>query len=218
MKKYFTTLINSPLLAGIALGDLERLLHCLTARTSDYKKDDVVLMSGDAVQSVGYILEGRVKIVKEDMDGNSLMLTELSATEIFGEVFVCAEVSQSPVTIIATEETKILYINYKKIITTCPSTCQFHIKLIENMLKLIADKTLMLNQKIEILSKRTIRKKLLCFFDVHRGSADKFTIPYNREEMAHYLCVDRSALSNELCKMRDENIIRFNRNKFEILT
>ena len=96
------------------------------------------------------------------------------------------------------------------------SACPFHAKLIENMLGLLAKKNLMLNQKIEILSKRTTREKLLCFFDAQRGAAKRFTIPFNREELAHYLCVDRSAMSNELCKMRDEGLIKFQRNNFEV--
>ena len=84
-------------------------------------------------------------------------------------------------------------------------------------MKLLAQKNLLLNQKIEILSKRTTREKLLSFFDMQRGAAKRFTIPYNREEMARYLCVDRSAMSNELCKMRDEEMIRFHKNVFDVL-
>ena len=217
MKKYFKTINNSSLFLGISTDDYEKLLHCLSARLAGYAKGDVILMSGDAIYNVGLVLDGRVTIVKEDIDGNSTILTEMSASDIFGEVFVCADVPHSPVTILASEDTQILYVDYKKIISTCRSACPFHIKLIENMLKIIADKTLMLNQKIEILSKRSIRKKLICFFDYQRGTADKFTIPYNREEMANYLCIDRSALSFELCKMRDENLIKFNRNSFETL-
>jgi CRP-like cAMP-binding protein len=85
------------------------------------------------------------------------------------------------------------------------------------MLKLLAKKNLMLNQKIEILSKRTTKDKLTCYFDFIRGAAKRFTIPFNREELARYLCVDRSAMSSELCKMRDEGLIEFNKNEFFIL-
>jgi CRP-like cAMP-binding protein len=129
----------------------------------------------------------------------------------------CAGIDRSPVTVQAAEDVEILFIDYKKIITTCPSACPFHARLIENMLKLVAKKNLMLNQKLEILSKRTTREKLLCFFDTQRGSSQRFTIPFNREELARYLCVDRSAMSNELCKMRDDGIIRFRKNVFDVL-
>ena len=217
MKKIFETIKNNPLFQGIAFSDFERMFSCLSAKTACYKKGNVILLSGDAVNFVGLILSGGVKIIKEDDNGNYTILTELSISEMFGEVFACAGISQSPVTIQATDDVEILFIDYKKIITSCSSVCPFHTRLIGNMLKLIAQKNLMLNQKIDMLSKRTTREKLLCFFDFQRGAAKKFTIPFNREELARYLCVDRSAMSNELCKMRDEGLINFQKNRFEVL-
>lgn len=217
MKKIFEVIKDNPLFSGIGYNDFENMFQCIEARMQSYKKDDIILMSGDTVYLVGLILSGRVKIIKEDMDGNITIFTELSVSELFGEVFACAGIEHSPVTVQASRKSEVLFINYKKIITTCSSACGFHSKLIENMLRLIAKKNLMLNQKIEILSKRTTREKLLMFFDMQRGMAKRFTIPYNREEMARYLCVDRSAMSNELCKMRDVGLIKFNKNDFEIL-
>jgi CRP-like cAMP-binding protein len=163
------------------------------------------------------VLSGSARVIKEDENGNVMILTELAASELFGEAFACAGIEQSPVTVLAAEDSEILCIDYKKITSSCSSACGFHSKLIENMLKIIAEKNLLLNQKIEILSKRTTREKLLAFFDAQRGAAKKFSIPYNREELAHYLCVDRSAMSGELCKMRDEGLLKFHKNKFEIL-
>jgi len=217
LKIIFETIKNNPLFQGIAYSDFERMLGCLSAKTTCYKKDEIILQSGDTVSFVGLILSGGINIIKEDINGSITILAELSVPEMFGEVFACADVSHSPVTVQATEDTEILFIDYKKIITSCSAVCPFHARLIENMLKLIAKKNLMLNKKIEILSKRTTREKLLCFFDLQRGTAKKFTISFNREELAHYLCVDRSAMSNELCKMRDEGLIRFQKNKFEVL-
>ncbi len=217
MKKIFEAAKSSPLFSGIAFSDFERMLNCLSAKTADYMKGDVILLSGDTVNFVGLVLSGSVQVIKEDMDGRITILTELGVSELFGEVFACADIAQSPVTVLAAESTEILRMDYKKIITSCTSACPFHAKLIENMLKLVARKNLMLNQKIEILSKRTTREKLLAYFDMQRGMAKKFTIPYNREELAHYLCVDRSAMSNELCKMRDEGMLRFQKSAFELL-
>lgn len=162
-------------------------------------------------------MSGGVKIIKEDISGNVTIFAELGISELFGEVFACAGIDHSPVTVQASADSEVLFIKYKKIITTCSSVCGFHSKLIENMLRLIAKKNLMLNQKIEILSGRTTREKLFMFFDMQRGVAKRFVIPYNREDMPHYLCVDRSAMSNELCKMRDEGLIKFNKSEFEIL-
>lgn len=217
MKRIFEKVKNNPLFQGIAFSDFESMLSCISARTASYKKDDIILLSGDTVNFIGLILLGDVKVIKEDIDGNITILTELGVSEVFGEVFACAGIDHSPVTVQALEDTEILLIDYKKIILSCSSACPFHAKLIENMLKLLAHKNLALNQKIDILSKRTTREKLMCFFDYQRGAAGRFTIPYNREELAHYLCVDRSAMSNELCKMRDEGLLKFWKNSFEIL-
>ena len=217
MKKTFDAVKNNPLFAGIAFSDFENMLTCLSAKTVCYQKNDIILLTGDTVNFVGLVLSGYVQIIKEDAGGHIAILTELAVSDIFGEVFACAGVSHSPVTVQAAEDSEILFIDYKKIITSCTSACPFHTKLIENMLKLVAVKSLIMNQKIEILSKRTTREKLLTFFDIQRGMAKKFTIPYNREELAQYLCVDRSAMSNELCKMRDEGIIKFQKSTFEII-
>ncbi len=217
MRNIFAAVKSNPLFQGIDFKDFERVLNCLFAKTAAYNKDDVILLSGDTVDYVGLIIYGGVQIISEDMDGHITILTALGTAELFGEVFACAEITQSPVTVLATEDTEVLLMDYKKIITSCTAACPFHARLIENMLKLIARKNLMLNQKLEILSKRTTREKLKCFFDMQRGTATRFTIPYNREELARYLCVDRSAMSSELGKMRDEGLINFHKNGFEIL-
>ena len=217
MKKIFEVAKDNQLFQQIAYSDFKPMLDCLSARKSTFKKGDLILLSGDSVSFLGLILSGGIKITKEDMNGNVTILTKLSASELFGEVFACAEISHSPVTVEAIEETEVLFFDYSKIVVSCTNACRFHTRLIKNMLKLLAQKNLLLNQKIEILSKRTTREKLLCFFDFQKGAANEFTIPFTREEMASYLCVDRSGMSRELCKMRDEGLIRFNRNLFEIL-
>jgi CRP-like cAMP-binding protein len=217
MVNIFDKIKNNPLWDGIEYGDFGKMFNCINAKTRIYKKSEIVLLSGDSVKFIGLVLSGGVRIIKEDADGNSMILTELAASELFGEAFACAGIMHSPVTVQAAKDSEILFIDYKKIICSCSSACSFHSKLIENMLKIIAEKNLLLNQKIEIISKRTTREKLIAFFDLQRNAAKKFSIPYNREELANYLCVDRSALSGELCKMRGEGLLKFHKNKFEIL-
>jgi len=209
--------MHNPLWRGIGYGDFERMFGCIEAKTRNYEKGDIILLAGDRIDYIGLVLSGSVKISKDDIDGNTTLLTELAASELFGEVFAGAGIDHSPGIVRASEDREILVMEYNKVINTCPNTCSFHSKLIENMLRLLAEKSLVLNQKIEILSKRTTREKLLLFFDTQRGTAKKFTIPYNREELAQYLCVDRSAMSSELSKMRDEGLIHYRKNDFEIV-
>jgi len=207
---------NSPLFSGIGCNGLEKVFGCINARKHSYKKSEFVLLQGDTVDFIGLVLSGGVNVMKEDIDGNAIILAGIAQSEMFGEAFACAGVDSSPVTVQASTDCEILFIEYKRIISVCPSACEAHSKLIKNMLQLIAQKNLMLNKKIEILSKRTIRGKLLSFFNAQKGASKKFSVPYNREELARYLCVDRSALSNELCKMRDEGLLRFRKNVFEL--
>ena len=217
MKTVFNVIKDNPLWNGIGYTDFESMIRCVEAQRQSFSKGDFIFLSGDAVSHIGFILSGGVKIIKENTDGNISILAKLGVSDLFGEALACAGIDHSPVSVQASEKCEMLFINYRKIITSCPSACVFHSRLIENMLRLIAQKNLLLNQKMDILSKRTTREKLLAFFDLQRGVAKKFTIPYNREEMAHYLCVDRSAMSNEMCRMRDEGLIRFQKNVFEIL-
>lgn len=210
---------KNELFRGIEDNDLKSILSCLSAKVSVYKKGEYVYMDGENVHYIGILLKGQVVILKEDEDGNMNILSKVSQSEMFGEALACAEIEISSVSVQAVETSEILLIDYKKIIKTCSSACVFHTLLIENMLKILARKTIMLNQKIEILSKRTIREKIMAFLAQQKRIANSnvFTIPYNREQLSNYLYVDRSALSRELGKMRDEGLIEFKKNRFEII-
>lgn len=219
MKKYLKQLQSNDLFNNFNENDLESILNCLSAKVNYYKKKDMIIRQGDPVQIVGIVLVGGVQIIKEDIEGNINILSHLGINDIFAEAFAYADIYECPITVQATENSEIMFIDCKRIIRTCNNSCVFHWKLIENMLSLIARKNIMLNQKMEILSKRTTREKLLAFFNIQiqMNHSKKFSIPYNREGLAFYLCVDRSALSRELSNMRDEGLLKFNKNEFEIL-
>lgn len=218
LKEYLNILKDNVLFKNFELVDLQNILECLSGKVVLYKRNDVIILCGDSVDFIGIVLSGSIKIIKEDMEGNINILAKLGVNDIFAEAFAFAGIEESPITVQSTEDCKILFIDCKRIIKPCQKVCDFHSSLIENMLRLIATKNIMLNQKIEIISKRTTREKLLMFFDIQRYKthSKKIIIPYNRETLAQYLCVDRSAMSRELCKMRDEGLIKFNKNEFEI--
>ena len=217
MKNIFDVAKNNPLFKAVGLSDFAPMLNCLSVKTVEYSKNELILLSGDTVNFVGLILSGSVKILKGDMEGRETVVNILGISEVFGEELACAEVDHSPVTIIAAEHSEIMLMDYKKIVRSCTNACLYHTILIKNMMKLLAVKNLQMAQKMEILCQRTTREKLLSFLEAHRGASKKFTIPYNREELANYLCVDRSAMSNELSKMRDDGLIHYKKNTFEIL-
>ena len=217
IKNIYDVIKLSPLFNNISYDEFLKIEKCFSLKTIQYNKNDTVIMTGDEITSFGLVLSGSIKIQKEDFEGNTNLITNINVCETFGEVLSCAGIKQWPVTVTASEKSEILFIDFKKHITSCSSACSFHNQLIDNMLRLIATKNLFLNQKNEILSKRTTREKLMCFFEFQRKDKNDFTIPFNREELASYLCVDRSAMSSELGRMRDEGLIDFHKNSFKIL-
>lgn len=204
---------------GILPENLESLTKCLGAKVRPYKKGEYINYAGNDVTSVGIILCGNVDIIKEDYLGRRMILTSLSEADLFGEVFACAGVKKSPVTIYSSTDSEIMFIDYNKIIKTCSNLCDFHNKIIQNMIELIARKNLILNKKIDYLVVKGLREKLVLYLleQYNIKNSLTFNIPLDRSGLAEYLNVDRSAMSRELGKMRDEKIINFNKNNFTIL-
>jgi CRP/FNR family transcriptional regulator, dissimilatory nitrate respiration regulator len=209
---------NVSLFEGISPADVQKLLSCLSYTHRSVKKGEVVVSEGDAVNAIGIVLSGGVQIIRNEYSGNRSILAEFGGSSIFAETFVCAEVARFPVSVIACSDSEILFLPYRSMIRTCASACSFHNKLIENLLSLVARKNLMLNAKMEILAKRSIREKVLEYLSSERRKAgvDSFEIPFSRNELADYLCVNRSALSRELGKMQDEAIIAMEGNVFSL--
>ncbi|MCX7657714.1 MAG: Crp/Fnr family transcriptional regulator [Oscillospiraceae bacterium] len=219
MEKYYPLLEKTPLFKGISPQNLESMLKCLSAKTKSYEKGEAIMLAGEDVKNVGIVLDGKIQIQKEDINGERIILDELDAGEIFGEVFACAGIKKSPVTVCSILPSEILFVDYRRIITMCPSNCSFHSSLIRNMLMLIAQKNIMLNSKLDIISKKTTREKLFAYFKTQakKTGGKIFELPFSRDELADYLCVNRSAMSRELCKLRDENFIEFEKRTIKIL-
>ena len=165
------------------------------------------------------LLEGAVDMIKEDVWGNRTMLLRTYCSDIFGETFACGEDALSVVTFVAAENCKVMFLSFCRVMHTCTNACAFHQTLIENMVRIIARKNRELMRKIEVVSKKTLREKILSYLSIQsqaQGSRS-FEIPLGRMEWAEYLCADRSALTRELVKMKAEGLIDYQRNFFEIL-
>ncbi len=201
---------------GISEKNYSGLLTCLGAVERKYKKSEVVLHYGATVDHVGIVLNGSVQVIKEDILGNRSIISTVEKGELFAEVFAFSMTETAPISVIATEDCTVLWIPFRKIIRVCSNLCEFHTTMIGNMLELIANKNIVLNQKIDYLSKRNTRDKLLSYFAdcANKSKSLTFEIPYNRSELADYLCVDRSAMSRELSRMKAEGLIDFNKNTF----
>lgn len=203
---------------GIEEKDFEALTACMQAVKKSYKKGEIIFNTGDKITSVCYVSEGKVQLVKDDYDGNKIIITNVVKGDSFAEAFVFAGKEKSFVCAIALEDTQILFLNFKKILSIYSNTCQFHKRLLENILKIIASKNILLQERIELLSKKTLKERILymLFKEKIKHNTNIFEITYSREQMAEYIGADRSALSRELSKMKQEKILDYHKNSFKL--
>lgn len=219
MKKYFEILRKCPLFNGIGDNDLLGLLGCLDAKVMRFEKKYTIFTEGSKAKYLGIVLSGSAQIVQMDYYGNRSILCGIEPSELFGEAFACAGADSIPVSVIANEPCEVLLIDCNRILHTCSNACSFHQTLIFNLMKDIAAKAIMFQQKIEIISKRSTREKLLAYLNAQARKTGKrsFDIPFDRQELADYLEVERSGLSAEISKLRKEGILNSNKNSFELL-
>ena len=219
MKKYIPILKRTKLFSGVGEEDIASLLSCLGARKKEYKKGEYILREGERISDIFILVEGKIHIQKDDYWGNRSILSVISVGEMFGEGYAAPESGALLNDVVAVEDSSVIFFDVKRILTTCSSACRFHNMIVQNMFFAISDKNRKLVQKLGHMSGRTTRAKLISYLseEAKRQGSSAFTVPFNRQQLADYLCVDRSAMSNELCKMRDEGMIKFEKSRFELL-
>ncbi len=218
MKNYIHILKRTKLFAGVGDDEISAMLSCLGARLYNYKKGEYVLRQGEHLSDIIVLVEGNLHIQKDDYWGNRSILGQVAVGEMFGEAYVAPESGALLNDVVATENSTVIFFDVRKIITTCSSGCRFHYMIVQNMFFAISDKNRKLVQKLGHMSKRTTREKLISYLseESKKQNSSNFTIPFNRQQLADFLSVDRSAMSNELCKMRDEGLIEFDKNYFKL--
>ena len=219
MKEFLPILEKCPLFDGVDSNDLSAMLACLNARVSSYQKNRVIFQEGDPAKCVGIILTGAAQIVREDYYGKRSIVARIEPAELFGESFACAGVPALPVSVAAADDSQVMLIDCRRLTVSCTSACSFHSRIIFNLLHVVATKNLLFNQKIEITSHRTTREKLMAYLLIQakQNKSSSFTIPYDRQALADYLGVDRSAMAVEISKLRKDGIIACEKSHFELL-
>lgn len=220
LDKDYGILLRSPLFAGISEEELGSMLTCLSAEKKACRKNEYLLRQGDTVDFVGLVLTGSVNVLKDDYWGNRNIVAVIPPGHTFAESYACVPGAPLSVSAQATQETLILRMNIHRVLTTCPSACAFHARLIENLIALLASKNLLMNEKLTYLSQRTTREKLLSYLSAssQRAGNAHFVIPFDRQELADFLSVDRSALSAELSRMQRDGILTYHKNEFTLLS
>jgi CRP-like cAMP-binding protein len=195
------------------------MLSCLNARLHEYKKGEYVLRQGEHMNFITVLVDGELHIQRDDYWGNRAIINHIAVGEMFGEAYIAPESGALLNDVVAVEDSTVIFFDVRKIITVCSSACRFHTMVVQNLIFTISEKNRKLVQKLGHMSKRSTREKLISYLseESKRQNSARFTIPFNRQQLADFLSVDRSAMSNELCKMRDEGLLRFKKNSFSLL-
>jgi len=209
---------DSPLFTGIHPEEQESILKCLSAVEKKYEKGETVFLAGHEICSMGFVLSGSVEIFRDDFWGNRQVLGHVESGELFGEAYACMPGEALMVNVEAAEKSRILLLDIGKLLHVCTPACAHHTQLIHNLLYIMAKKNLMLTRKIDHMGQRSIREKVMAYlsFESERQKKRTFEIPYNRQQLADYLSVDRSALSAELSRMKRDGLIQFSKNLFTL--
>lgn len=219
MKKFIPILKQTQLFSGVSEEEIASMLGCLEARLCTYQKGEYVFRQGESVNHITVLVSGKLHIQHDDYWGNRSIISMVDVGDMFGESYVTPDSGAILNDVVAVEDSTVIFFNLTKMLTVCSSACRFHSTVVQNLFFAISDKNRKLVQKLGHISKRSTREKLISYLsdEAKKQNSSSFTIPFNRQQLADFLSVDRSAMSNELCKMRDECLIVFKKNQFTLL-
>lgn len=218
LQRVVPVVTRSSLFVGLAEEEIAAILPCLGSYVRGYEDNEHIWRYGDVLSSVGLVVSGKVHLIEEDFLGNRNLLAQIGIGDVFGEAYACVPGSRLRSSVVAAERSRILFMDIRRMACGCTNVCAFHQRLTQNLLAEVARKNLSLVEKLEYASKRFTRDKLLSYLSAEskRQGRLAFDIPFNRQQLADYLSVDRSAMSSELGRLRDEGLIAFRRNHFEL--
>lgn len=216
MKKYIDVLKRSKLFANVSEEEIGGMLACLGAKEKRYKEGEFVFRQGEMVESVSVLVDGALLVQADDYWGNRSIITRVAVGELFGQAYLVGEAIMNDV--VAVKDSTVIFFDAKRVLTTCSSSCPFHNQVIRNLFFALSETNLRLVTKLGHIQKRTTREKLMSYLSLmaKKTGSNSFTIPFNRQELADFLSVDRSAMSAELCRMRDEGMLRFRKSSFTL--
>ena len=218
MEAYLGALRRVALFHGMGDMELLSMLDCLGARLRQYSKGDVIFHAGDPATHLGAVLTGQVQVSRTKADGQRVVMGEIRPGGLFAESFACARAESLPVTVTAAADAAVLLIDCGRISAPCSAACTFHTRLISNLLQVLAEKNLSLAGKLGHLSGRTIRERLLSYLEEQAARTGRatVTVPFDRQALADYLCVDRSALSRTIGALQREGVLTVRRDRFTL--
>lgn len=216
MKEFLSLLKRTALFNGIDEVEIEAMLGCLGAKAEDFNKGEYLLRVGDSPEALGLLLDGSVLVIQEDYWGNRNIRARIMPGQVFAESFACVPGAVMDVSVLTDEPSRVLWLNVGRVLHTCPTACSHHSRMIRNLLSDLAANNLRTNEKLTHISRRTTREKLLSYLsaEAQRQGKSEFSVPFNRQQLADYLSVERSAMSAELSKMQKDGLLSAVKNCF----
>ncbi len=218
MQKYYNQIKNSPIFYGMKEEELKELLTCFNARVRKFESGEMIIRQGDMISNIYLILSGTVNIEKDSYWGRRMIISHLGVNDNIALAFVASKTIESQIDAVVVEDAEVLILSYQKCTTMCQNACTKHRVLIGNLFEILSKENIELLQKIENVSQKTIRDKLLTYLsnEARKNKNNVFEIPFNRQDLADYLNIDRSAMSFELSKLQKEGLIKYEKNKFAL--
>ncbi len=216
MEEFLSTIRSAPLFSGVSEAELTAMLACLKAEKKDFPKEAFVLRAGDTAESIGLVLTGTVLVIQEDIWGNRNILSKAGLGQTFAAAYACAPGSRLNVSVVAETPVTVLFLNVKRILTVCPSACSYHSRIIRNLLGELAGKNLQFSEKLTHVGQRSTRSKIMSYLsaEAQRLGTYELDIPFSRQQLADYLGVERSGLSQELGKMKKDGLLDYRKSHF----
>ena len=216
MEKFIPLLKDTGLFSGVSTEEIGKMLGCLQARVETYKKGEYVFHRGEKPGAMCVLLSGELHVQHDDYWGNRSITGRVGVGEIFGEAYAAASEETVMSDVVAVRDSEVIFFDIMRMLSVCSSACRFHTAVVQNLFFSVSEKNRGLEKKIDHLSRRTTREKLISYLseEAKRNHRSSFEIPFNRQQLADYLSVDRSAMSAELSKMRDEGLLTFEKNRF----
>ena len=207
------------LLKDLGEDGFARICECMHAKELHLRNKETFIVESDPPDRIGIVVTGAVRLTRQRLDGGRNVLETIQPNDTFGTTYVFRDAPTMGISMSAVGDTTVILLEIEKITQPCHKVCAAHLQFVKNLLAVMSQKTFSLKQKLRILSQRTIRARLMLFLQIRakRAKSNEFDIPFDRQALADFLCVDRSALSAELSKLRKERKVESVKNRFTLL-
>ena len=218
VKMYTPNYLEIPLFQGLDMEEINEVLQKFHGLIKHFPKSDYIYLAGDCVENLCVVLEGTVQMIKEDIWGEKAIIANLGAGSVFAENFLGRLGDRSVVSYFVASDSEVLMLPLGRMLFDSNTNSKASQRLMCNIVSILADNNTRLIEKTEILCKKTLRSKILAYMEqeARNNGSRSFTIPFNRTDLANYLDADRSALTRELARMREEELIDYRKNTFEL--